>query len=263
MRVAFPSFPANTPAGGLENRGQATGRPPWATGIAHVDTALGGGFAHGRIHEFYAAEPDDVAAAAGFVATLAIGTTGNARPVVWLRPRQAVRAGGVMQGAGWAELGGAPETCLFVLGEDTKSLLRAGVDALRSGGFGVVVIEGWGAMRELDLTASRRLSLAAERSGTLLLLLRTGAEPAPSAAETRWSVASAPSQALAANAPGAPTFDIELLRRKSGLSGLRWRLEWNRDQCTFRDAAVSGAVVPVPLRRPAADAGAGPLRRAG
>src|SRR3546814_11674827 len=85
-------------------------------------------------------------------------------------------------------------------------------------------------MSELDLTASRRLALAAEKSGTTLLLLRTGADPVPSAAQTRWSVASAPSRAFAANAPGTPTFDITLLRQRSGPSGTSWRLEWNRYQ---------------------------------
>jgi protein ImuA len=104
----------------------------------------------------------------------------------------------------------------------------------------------------LDLTASRRLALAAEQSGATLFLLRLGAEPAPSAADTRWAVSAAPSEALEANAPGAPTFDIELLRRRSGPSGMRWRLEWNRDRLAFIDPALPGAVVSLSTGRPAA-----------
>jgi protein ImuA len=231
----------------------------WQTGVADMDMAIGGGFAHGRVHELFAASSDDAAASAGFALTLAIGamamdgTTGT-KPVIWLRSDRAARAGGVVHGAGWAELGGAPDACLFVLAEDAKSLLRAAVDALRCGGLGAVVVEGWGRMPELDLTASRRLSLAAKQSGVPLLLLRVDAE-------TRWQVAAAPSHALAANAPGAPCFDVELLRCRSRPAGKSWRLEWDRDRKIFREAAVSGAVVPVPLRRPTAETGTGPLSR--
>jgi protein ImuA len=136
------------------------------------------------------------------------------------------------------------------------ALLRATVDALRCPALGVVIAESWGSMRELDLTASRRLALAAEKSGVTLLLLCLNAEPVPSAAQTRWEVASAPSQALPGHAPGAPVFDITLLRQKSGPCGMNWRLEWDRDRRIFREAPLSGRVVPVPADRPAA-AGAG------
>ena len=43
------------------------------------------------------------------------------------------------------------------------------------------------------LTATRRLMLSAETSGVTVLSVRIGAEPAPSAAATRWGVAAAPS----------------------------------------------------------------------
>lgn len=215
-----------------------------------------GGLASGRLHEIYSAEPEDAAAAAGLTACMAIAASGNARPVVWLRSGRNGAACETIQGTGWAELGGAPEMCLFVQADDSIALLRASVDAVRGCGAGVVVIESRGRMPELDLTASRRLSLAAEKSGALLLLLRSHADPVPSSAETRWSAAAAPSQALPGKAPGMPTFDIELLRHRSAPAGGRWRLEWNRDRRLFRNTALPGAVVPVPVRRKAAD-GAG------
>lgn len=233
----------------------------WATGIAALDTIMAGGINQGRVHEFYTAEQEDAAAIAGFAAALAIGMTSNARPALWLRSRRAVNASGVLQGEGWAELGGAPDACIFGLFGDSMNLLRATVDALRCGGLGAVVLESWGCMTELDLTASRRFALAAEKSAVPLLLLRIDATPGPSAAQTRWQVTSAPSHPLPGNAPGVPTFDIELLRQRSGPFGMRWRLEWDRDQRIFRDAALSGAVVPVPSVRPAADTGTGTLRR--
>ncbi|GGZ07245.1 ImuA family protein [Novosphingobium colocasiae] len=236
-----------------------------AFGVASLDAALGGGLALGRVHEIYAAEADDLAASAGFVMALATGLAGAEGMVLWLRPQRAVGQGGVAQAIGWAELGGVPDHGLIGVVRDSMALLRAAVDALRCPALGAVVVEGWGAMRELDLTASRRLALAAEKSGVPLLLLRPDAVPVPSAAQTRWQVAAAPSRALPGHAPGGATFDVTLLRQRSGPSGLDWRLEWDRDRRLFREAPPSGAVVPVPAHRPAAhpaSAGGGGGRRA-
>lgn len=235
----------------------------WGYGVASLDAALGGGVAYGRVHEFYAAESEDIAAAAGFVLPLvtvmAESEVGSGRPALWLRSRRAVRQAGVVQANGWTELGGRPDNCLFAMIADAKELLKAAVDGLRSGALGAVVVETQGSLPELDLTASRRLALAAEKSGTTLFLLRNGTEPVPSAAETRWRVAAAPSRALPANAPGAPVFDIELLRQRSGPSGLRWQLEWDRDRRIFMEADA-GALVSLPARGSPAATGAGPDR---
>jgi len=247
----------------LSSPAEPHGNRRWASGIASLDEALAGGIAYGRVHEIYAAEVDDGAAAAGFALSLTTGMAGRLRTVVWLRSGKSARMGGVLQANGWAELGGTPGHVVFGVVCDPVMLLRTAVDALRCRSLGAVIVEGWGRMAELDLTASRRLSLAAEKSGVPLFLLRSDAAPVPSAAQTRWQVASAPSRALPGNAPGRPTFDITLLRQRSGPCGLEWRLEWDRDQCQFREAqfgesTLSGAVVPVPARRPAADSGTGP-----
>lgn len=226
-------------------------------GIASLDAALGGGLARGRIHEVYAAEGDDLASAAGFAVGVATCMTHPGKTVLWLRVQRSVRQGGVVQARGWTELGGAPGLGLMGLVPDTKALLRAGVDALRCAALGAVIVEGFGAMRELDLTASRRLALAAERSSVPLVLLRHDATPVPSAAQTRWQVTAAPSHALPGNAPGVPTFDVTLLRQRSGPCGLDWRLEWDRDRRIFREATLSGAMVSPPAHRPSANPGGG------
>jgi protein ImuA len=135
-----------------------------ASGAAAMDAALSGGFAFGRVHEFYAGEAGDPATAA-FTAILAGEMAGakaaGAKPLFWLRTAKAARAAGMVQAEGWRDLGGSPHACLFVLAEDAKALLRATVDCLRSGSAGGVIAETQGRMPELDLTASRRLSLAA------------------------------------------------------------------------------------------------------
>jgi len=220
--------------------------------VASPDDVLGGRLARGRLHEFYAAEDEDSAGAAGFTAAVAVTLAQPGQAILWLRTRRAVRPGGLIQALGWAELGGFPGHALVGELPDAMALLRAAVDALRCPALGAVIVESRGAMRELDLTASRRLALAAEKSGVPLLLLRAQAAPLPSAAQTRWQVASAPSRALPGNAPGLPTFDVTLLRQRAGPCGLAWRLEWDRDQRIFRESALSGAMVSVPADRPAA-----------
>ncbi|MDX2211395.1 MAG: hypothetical protein SFV20_13685 [Sphingopyxis sp.] len=234
----------------------------WASGVTTLDAALGGGLAHGHVHEIYAAERGDAASAAGFALAVAAGMAGEDRALLWLRARRDIAAAGIVQAQGWRELGALPENTLVAIVHDTIALLRAAADALRSAAPGAVVVEGWGRMRELDLTASRRLVLAAEKSGVPLILLRIDAAPMPSAAQTRWQVAAAPSRALPGQAPGLPAFDLELLRQKAGPSGLSWRLEWDRDQRQFRDAALSGAVVRPSVHRPVADRNAAPRRAA-
>jgi protein ImuA len=212
---------------------------------------LVGGSARARVHEVYTAETEDAAAASGFAMGLAAGIAGKSRPILWLRSRRAARLGGVLQAEGWRDMGSQPGKGLVSVLPDATALLRAAVEGLRCPALSAVVVESWGPMRELDLTASRRLALATEKSGVPLLLLRMDATPVPSAAQTRWQVAAAPSVALLGNAPGHPCFDVTLLRQRGGPSGQSWRLEWDRDRCQFREAPLSGAVVPVPADRPA------------
>lgn len=208
----------------------------------------------GRLHEVFASDAGDAASAAGFAAMLALRLqAGTDAPLLWLRTGNALRQGGGLYAPGLAELGGDPGRLLLAEAPDPLALLRCANDAARCAGLAGVVVESWGRMPAFDLTASRRLALAARESGVTLLMLRLGAEPMPSAAETRWSVAAAASQALEADAPGAPAVEIELLRWRSGPAGLRRRVEWNRDARAFREPALPRAVVPVPFRGAAAD----------
>ena len=234
-----------------------------AIGIDALDSVLAGGLAPERIHEVYAPCVEDAAGAAGFAVLLAglFANNGSNRPVAWVHERQSWRQGGIVQGESVSALGSRPEDFLFIQADSRKALLKACLDAARCTGLGAVVMQAQGPLPELTLTASRQLLLAVQNSGVTLVMLRIGAEPVPSAAETRWAAASAPSRALAANAPGRPAFDITLLRQKSGPSGMSWRVEWDRERAAFRDAQAPGAMVSVPVRRPAEDTGTGSLRR--
>ena len=217
---------------------------PARVGVAgEPEDWLRAGLPHAHVHELHAAEPGDAAAAAGFGVALALA--GGAAPLLWLRTEAAEREGGRLHATGLHELGFDPAALVMALVPDEPALLRAAADAARCPGLGMVVVEAWGRAGGLDLTATRRLQLAAELSGATVLLLRIAGAPAPSAAATRWGVAACPSTALEADAPGRPAFLIELQRRRGGPSGRRWRVEWDRDTRSFDAAALSGADLPL------------------
>jgi protein ImuA len=228
---------------------------------AAADAWLGVGLARGRLHEVFAQQVEEAASGAGFAVALAL--VAQAMPLLWLRTEAAERAGGRLHVGGLAELGVDADSILLGIVADEAALLRAAADAARCPGLGTLLVESHGRSPGLDLTATRRLMLAAELSGVTVMVLRVGAEPSPSAAETRWGVSAAPSVAMAANAPGAPAFDVELLRRRGGPAGARWRVEWNRDAREFRQAALSGARLPLAPDRAAARDAAASVRRSG
>lgn len=222
-------------------------RPPegalFAMGSAILDAQLGGGLPKGRMHELFAAEPDDRAALAGVALMLAMRM--GPGPLLWLRQDSAVKASGALYGPGLAELGFDPARLIEIVAPDEAALLRAAGDAVRCPQVGALLIEPWKASRGLDLTVSRRLAVAAGKSGVTVLLLRAEAEPMPSAAYSRWRVRASASAVLEAGAPGHPAIEVELLRHRGGLEGLHAWLEWNRDEHVFREAPLSGALLPL------------------
>lgn len=260
---------------GLERAcaGESSGEPAGLarTGHAGIDAALGGGLMRARLHEIFAFEADDAGCATGFVAALALRLGGT---LVWLREGEAEKRGGQLHAPGLAEIGLAPSQVILGTLSDALAVLRAAADVTRCGDVGVAVVELWRDPRAFDLTASRRLALAAEASGVTVIALRIAATPAPSAAQTRWQVAAAPSLPMEANAPGYPAWAIELLRQRGRPAGGAWRVEWNREQACLAEvlpvggagtggaAALSGAVLPLSAGRPARAAALG-FRRAG
>lgn len=229
------------------------------------DTWLSHGLAPARLHEIHAAQAEEGATAAGFAVALTLAA--GATPILWLRTRAAERQGGQLHATGLIAFGLHPDSLLLGIVDDERALLRSAADAARCAGLGTLVVEAWGRAPGIDLTATRRLMLAAEASGVTVLLLRIAAEPVPSAAATRWGVAAAASTPLEADAPGGPAFAIELQRRRGGPAGQRWRVEWNRDACRFESRpndqeALPGAGLPLAPDGAAAQYPPAPVRRA-
>jgi protein ImuA len=220
-----------------------------ALGHAEADATLRGGLAMAAVHEVFA-EGHQSAAATGFIAGLA-GRVTSRRPLVWVRQDFTEIESGALSMSGLAELGLDPRLVVTVRAADVDTALRTAADALACDAVGVVVLEVWGEVRQLDLVASRKLTLAAQASGVTGLLLRVGAEPMPSTAETRWIVRAAHSPPASVwSAWGAPVFDAQLVRNRHGPVG-RWIMEWKCDECLFSEpAAYPQPVAATPAHRP-------------
>ncbi|HEX9159927.1 MAG TPA: hypothetical protein VF835_06840 [Rhizomicrobium sp.] len=215
-------------------------------GAGNVDARLKGGIARGTLHEIFPATAGDEAAATGFTAAVASRVAGKKR-ILWIVADFAALEHAEISALGLLELGFDPARFLLLRAPDAVSVLRAATDALSARALGAIIIEIPGAVKSLALSASRRLVLAANESGVTIFLLRCSAEPAPSAAETRWLIGAACSGRNDENW-GRPLFDAGLVRNRHGPTG-HWLMEWNSDDGLFH-ATDAGAVVSAPCDRP-------------
>lgn len=197
-------------------RGLETGgfrrRPSLPFGIEAIDSRLAdGGLRLDALHEVAAGTSDmaDDCAATLFLAGLAARAWG---PVLWVVRRRDLFAPGL------AQSGLDPKRLIYAEAKDDAELLAIMEEGLRHRGLGAVI----GEARRADMTATRRLQLAAEGGRTIALLLkraaREGSDPIgmPSAAVTRWRVTSAPSAPLPVAGVGRPRWRLELARQKGG-----------------------------------------------
>jgi protein ImuA len=220
-----------------------------ALGHGEADAALQGGLARGAVHEVFAEGGRHGASATGFIAGLTARVSAR-RPLVWVRQDFCEIESGALSMHGLAELGLDPRALVTVRAFDVESALRSAADALACDALGAVVLEVWGEARQLDLVASRKLTLAAQASGVTALLLRLAATPAPSTAESRWIVRAAHSPPAALGSEwGAPRFDAALVRNRHGPTG-RWIMEWKCDECLFSETADPQPVAAAPAHRP-------------
>lgn len=219
-------------------------------GVKALDKALCGsaaqdGLPGAALHEIHAAEKDDMTSAAAVALLLAERSRALGQgdmkngPILWISESGEARRQGRLYPPGLVELGINPDHIIHVDAPDSIAVLRAAADSVRSSVTAAVIVELAGKKpKGLNLTATRRLSLSAQKSAVLTLLLRSGTsqdDPLPTAAFSRWEICAAPSIPLAAGASGHPAFDITLLRHRSGLYGLKARLEWSREHREFRE----------------------------
>lgn len=200
---------------------------------APLDLLLGSA----ALHEFYAVTPDDDITALA-LALLVAARIPRAGAVLWVMESRGM-CGVRPYAPGLSGLGVSPERLVLVRAPDVRAVLRAAADAVACPALAAVVIACPHHDPAFDLTASRRLALAAARSGVGVFAVR-GGSVVPSAAQTRWAVRRRRSVPLAAAAPGHTAFALELLRNRAGPAGLSIDMEWNGNARCFK-TSTSGS----------------------
>jgi protein ImuA len=239
----------------LERGAGAVPHPAVPLGFAPIDEVLaGGGLAAGALHEVLAgASADRVAthdaAALGFATLLLARFAARPQPdgsgrILWCRPG----------GQGFDAMPYAPALAglldparlWLTLTRRREQTLWAIEEGLRCASLAAVL----GEIDTIDLVASRRLQLAAEKSGVPVILLRTGERTASltSAASTRWCVHSLASVSTPGlRDVGAARWGIELLRDRAGDPARRqqrsWIMEWTDEDREAHRLALAAAPV--------------------
>ena len=184
------------------------------------------------LHEVCPAGPGSEAAALGFSLNLAAAWARSAG-IVWAGEQGVFAEDGAPYPVGLAQSGLDLSRLIVVRASKRDEALWAAEQGLSARG-AVVICALSARGKPLDLKATRRLLLFAERNGAKCLLVRPLAEA--SAAWTRWRVAAAPSQAEPREL-GRPAYSLELMRNRGGPAGARFTVEWNAHVRAFTDMA--------------------------
>jgi protein ImuA len=149
-----------------------------------------------------------------------LAQTARGKPFLWVQDRMAILESGRIYPPGLRGI-----ELIHVEARDAKLALWAMEEGLRCCGLSGVIGELWGDPATLDFTATRRLAVAAERSGVPCWLVRMAGTANLSGARMRWRISSSPSIAnsLDSRAPGASAWDAELFRARGYQPG-RWSI---------------------------------------
>ena len=259
-----------------ESSGESAASPDHAP-LDHdaVDAALGGGLARGAVHEILAEEAGDCGAAHGFALALALRLN-RGGAMLWIQEERAraedgapypqgiammagnVTAGSMTAGSMTAKNAFDPARIIMVRTRDARSTLWAMEQGLRCPGLDTVLAEVTGLAGACDLTASRRLVLAAREGGATGLLVQAGSGARDlkiaSAARTRWLIGAHPSRRGLAGEPGRAVWRLHLARHRGGREG-RWLREWDHEHGRFSaigaaaSQALSGDLPALPRER--------------
>jgi len=173
------------------------------------------------LSELFAAHPRD----GGWVGFL-LAQLDTDRPLLWVQDRMAILESGRIHPPGLPT-----QDLIHVEARDARDALWAMEEGVRCSSLSAVIGEIWGDPKALDFTATRRLAVASERSGTPCWLVRLGGIANLSGARMRWRIASAPSlvNALDPRAPGTAIWDAELFRARGSPPG-RWSIAHEADR---------------------------------
>ena len=245
--------------------GQRGGTEPLILGLPEIDTHLPlSGLARDALHEIAGIGVDrEQAASAAAFAGLWLARLPAAAPILWIARAATpavidLHAHGLHQQG--IDPGLNPGRLILVAVRRNDEVLWAMEEGLKAKHLGAVV----GEVARLDLTASRRLQLAAEAGGVMAIALRrwhlareAEREAAqPIAAVTRWRIAALPAPAEAEPGLGLRRWRAELWRCRGAKPG-QWLLEMKDGLLEVKDGTHATAL-PVDLAQPLGDGSLAP-----
>ena len=183
---------------------------------------------HALHGEVFAPAGEGSGAALALALALDAAQAGEDRSWLWVQDERALKLGGRPYRPGLPP--GLRDRLIHVAAKSAEDALFALEEGLRCRDLAFVIGEIAGNPRALNFTAARRLSLAVERHGVPLWLVRLDAQGDLSSARQRWQARAAPSGPPRWNpaAPGAPAWQAELFRARAHPPG-KWIL---RDEGT-------------------------------
>ncbi len=191
--------------------------------VPSLDSALGGGLVFGQVHELSPQGHFHNGAATGFALALAVLAN---RPVVWVQQDFAALESGAPYGLGCDLFGLSPSRLLLVRAAKPEDVLFAMEESLKARVtvIGELAEEG----KAADLTATRRLSLAAQKG---------------------WQIAGALGRSDGINGLSPTNFHLTLLKNRRGACG-EWVLQWDHHEHRFNPALSLDMAAPA-VDRPA------------
>ena len=234
-------------SGAFLDAGNCSGHP---LSLGAPDAALKGGLGLGELHELASIAPFHSGAAIGFALVLST-LVPRGGPVIWVQQDFAALETGTIYGLGCDLFGLASSRLLVARAVTPRDALWAMEEVVKTRGIAAVIGELAQEGQAADLTATRRLSLAAQQGGGLCLLLRQRQIYQPSAASTRWLVAAAPGDADGLGGLGRTAWRLSLTKNRRGPCG-SWVLQWDHHAKRFLSAL--SVTVAAPSRHGSGDA---------
>lgn len=190
-------------------------------GLGGIEAAFPfGTFPTGAVHEFVSQTPVQSAATSGFLAVLLGRLMKDEGFCVWIGTKRTLFPPALNY------FGVLPHKVIFVDIKREKDLLWAVEEAFKCSALTAVV----GEVKELNLTESRRLQLALEKSKVTGLLHRINPRVTSAVASVcRWQISPLPT-VVTDGLPGLgePCWQVNILKVRNGEPG-SWQVQWKHD----------------------------------
>lgn len=244
--------------------------PPASAAPRHIPLWPGVLAPRGVLHDVRSGDYRDAPAALGFALGLAARIAGEAGALVFIERAHEAGSAGAIFARGLAAFGLDPARAIFIRTRTEEKALWAAEEAALAGDVAAALLVMRGKAARLTLTATRRLHLAAQKSGATPVIVRSHEPSDMTAAVMRWRVEARPSAPpiFDPRAPGAARWRVTLEKAASRarLSAVdqSFVVEWRHDEKRFalstdgriedRGSTHPGARLPVSFSRSLAPA---------